>query len=226
MVAFSAIRPYDRCLMAAYRPGASIEDYCRACKTDRLHTVVAADGGHPIRVVCDYCRSEHNFRGGPRIDTSGGAAASSVAGSGRELTPRAVGAPLDIVSGRERVTVPMSIDSTQDLELLLRRIIREEAGVTAVIPADKWRDGTLVLKPGKPGLQEKSWPIETFFHKVVMLRNRLRTLEQQLNGSDLPEDAKIKLQAYVTGCYGSLTSFNVLFANEDDQFKGSGGSDA
>ena len=117
----------------------------------------------------------------------------------------------------------MPLESTDDLELLLRRIIREEAGVTAVTPADKWRGGTLVLKPGKPGLQEKSWPIETFFHKVVMLRNRLRTLEQQVNGSALPEDAKVKLQAYITGCYGSLTSFNVLFADEDDQFKGSAG---
>ena len=80
-----------------------------------------------------------------------------------------------------------------------------------------------MLRPGKPGLQEKSWPIETFFHKVVMLRNRLRTLEQQLNASDLPADVKVKLQAYVTGCYGTLTSFNVLFADEKDQFKGSGG---
>ena len=110
-----------------------------------------------------------------------------------------------------------------DIEMLLRRVIREEAGVTAVTPADKWRGGTLVLKPGKPGLQEKSWPIETFFHKVVMLRNRLRTLEQQLNASDLSDEAKMKLQAYVTGCYGTLTSFNVLFADEGDQFRGAGG---
>jgi hypothetical protein len=79
----------------------------------------------------------------------------------------------------------------------------------------------MVLRPGKPGVQEKTWPIETFFHKIVMLRNRLRTLEQQVNASDLPEDAKIKLQGYVTGCYGSLTSFNLLFADPDDQFKGS-----
>ena len=82
-----------------------------------------------------------------------------------------------------------------------------------------------MLRPGTPGLQEKTWPIETFFHKIVMLRNRLRTLEQQLNASDLPADAKVKLQAYITGCYGSLTSFNVLFADEHDQFKGSGGGD-
>ena len=112
-----------------------------------------------------------------------------------------------------------------DLERLIRRIIREESGLTPVAPAEKWRGGELVLRPGKPGLQEKTWPIESFFNKVVMLRNRLRTLEQQVNASDLPEDQKLKLQAYITGCYGSLTSFNVLFANEDDKFVGSGGGD-
>jgi hypothetical protein len=111
--------------------------------------------------------------------------------------------------------------STGDLEVLLRRVIREESGITPVAPAEKWRGGTLVLRPGTPGVQEKSWPIETFFHKVVMLRNRLRTLEQQVNASDLPDDVKVKLQAYISGCYGTLTSFNVLFADPDDQFKGS-----
>ena len=109
-----------------------------------------------------------------------------------------------------------------DLEALLRKVIRAESGVTVVVPADRWRDGLMVLRPGKPGLQEKSWPVETFFHKVVMIRNRLRTLEQQVNAMDIPEDAKVRLQAYITACYGSLTSFNVLFADEDDHFKGSG----
>ena len=80
-----------------------------------------------------------------------------------------------------------------------------------------------VVEPGTPGLQEKSWPIETFFHKVVMIRNRLRSLEQKINAMEAPEDVKVKLQAYISGCYGSLTSFNVLFADEGDQFKGSGG---
>jgi hypothetical protein len=129
-----------------------------------------------------------------------------------------------VISERERTAAPVALSntSTNDLELLLRRIIREEAGITPVAPAAKWRGGTLVLRPGTPGLQEKSWPIETFFHKVVMLRNRLRTLEQQVNASDLPDDVKVKLQGYVSGCYGSLTSFNVLFADEGDQFKGSG----
>ncbi|HUK37163.1 MAG TPA: hypothetical protein VLV86_24780 [Vicinamibacterales bacterium] len=114
-------------------------------------------------------------------------------------------------------------ETSADLEVLLRRIIREETGISPVVPADKWRGGTLVLRPGTAGMQEKSWPIETFFHKVVMLRNRLRTLEQQVNASELAEADKIKLQSYISGCYGTLTSFNVLFAEEGDQFKGSGG---
>jgi len=107
-----------------------------------------------------------------------------------------------------------------DIELLLRRIIREEAGLTPVAPAEKWRGGQVVIRPGREGLQEKTWPIETLFHKVVMIRNRLRSLEQHVNAADMPEDLKIKLQGYITGCYGSLTSFNVLFADDADGFKG------
>jgi hypothetical protein len=114
----------------------------------------------------------------------------------------------------------LSEGNTIDLELMLRRVIREETGITAVNIAEKWRGGELILRPGRADLQEKSWPIETFFHKVVMLRNRLRVLEQQINGMDLPEDTKIKIQGYITGCYGTLTSFNVLFAEEDDRFHG------
>ncbi|HEY2150096.1 MAG TPA: hypothetical protein VGH34_04765 [Vicinamibacterales bacterium] len=117
----------------------------------------------------------------------------------------------------------MTIDRDADLELLLRRIIREETGITPVAPAEKWRGGTFILRPGSAGLQEKSWPIETFFHKVVMLRNRLRTLEQQVNSAELTDEAKVRLQGYISGCYGTLTSFNVLFADDEDQFKGSGG---
>ena len=109
-----------------------------------------------------------------------------------------------------------------DLEMMLRQILREEAGLTALPPAEKWRDGLLVLRPGRADLQEKSWPIETFFHKVVMLRNRLRVLEQQINGADIPEELKLRLQGYITGCYGTLTSFNVLFSEEEDRFRGSG----
>lgn len=220
----SAFRPY--------RAGESIEDFCRACKTDRMHTVIVADvDGRPLRVTCGFCRSEHNFRGGPRVPVPGAPADDPQRPYGRGPTVpdsesrRVLTASLPLVSERERSepAVMSAHDSSVDLEQLLRRIIREESGLTPVAPAEKWRGGHLVLRPGKPGLQEKSWPIESFFHKVVMLRNRLRTLEQQLNASDLPEDVKVKLQGYVSGCYGTLTSFNVLFADEDDQFKGSGG---
>jgi hypothetical protein len=211
-----------------YRAGQSVEDFCRVCKADRLHTVVAADAdGRPIRVDCGYCHSEHNFRGGPLLRPSGVGAPATPSSAGRTAAakPRASSdrEPFPIVSERERTGPPMTPDREADLELLLRRVIREEAGITPVTPADKWRGGTLVLRPGTPGLQEKTWPIETFFHKVVMLRNRLRTLEQQVNGADLPDDVKVRLQGYISGCYGTLTSFNVLFAEEDDHFKGSGG---
>ena len=229
--------PSDR----VFRAGDEIEDLCRACKTDRLHTVIVVDeSGWPLRVQCGFCQSQHNYRGGPRIvansqrrhesSTSGGGQPLPTPNSQAFPRPKAQSpepktqSPEPIVSDRERTAPPMSLqDRSEDLELLLRRIIREEAGITPVTPAQKWRGGTMVLKPGAPGLQEKSWPIETFFHKVVMLRNRLRTLEQQVNASDLPDDVKLKLQGYVSGCYGSLTSFNVLFADESDQFKGSGG---
>lgn len=208
-----------------YSAGQSVDDYCRACKTDRLHTIVVVDGaGAPLRVVCGYCDSEHNYRGGPRIDVddtdtrSPARPRASSAATGRD--------PMPIVSDRERVFPMMSVPGgADDLELLIRRIVREEGGVTPVVPAEKWRGGTLVLRPGTPGLQEKSIPIDTLFHKIVMIRNRLRTLEQQVNASDLPDDVKVKLQSYVTGCYGSLTTFNVLFADEDDQFSGTGTGD-
>src|SRR4051794_28209969 len=216
-------------LPRSYRAGESLEDFCRACKTDRLHTVIAADAdGRPIRVACGYCRSEHNYRGGPRIDSGGPERAASTPSARARptearLKPDATRTPFPLVSDRERSAPPMTIDPSTDVELLLRRIIREETGLTSAVPAEKWRGGTLILKPGTEGLQDKSWPIETFFHKIVMLRNRLRTLEQQVNAANLPDDLKVKLQTYVSGCYGSLTSFNVLFAEDEDEFKGSSG---
>ncbi len=207
-----------------YRAGQTVEDYCRACHVDRIHTVVVVDGdGQPLRVSCDFCRSEHNFRGGGRMrlcpGPCPGAAAATAPRPIRSTSP-AVSSALPLVSEREISEPVMSDPSGVNLEALIRRIIREETGLTPAAPAEKWRGGDLVLRPGKPGVQEKTWPIETFFHKIVMLRNRLRTLEQQLNASDLPDDQKLKIQSYITGCYGSLTSFNVLFADETDRFVG------
>jgi hypothetical protein len=193
--------------MTAGRAGQQVDDLCRQCKVVRHHTVVATGTeGEIVRVVCDFCHSEHNFRGGGGVRSA----------PSPEASPR-LSAP------SERISQPMSTDATgSDLETLLRRVIREEAGLTPVAPAQRWRGGQLVLRPGN-GSAEKSWPIEGFFHKIVMLRNRLRTLEQQVNLSGLPEDEKVKLQGYVTACYGTLTSFNVLFADTEDHFRGSGG---
>jgi hypothetical protein len=114
---------------------------------------------------------------------------------------------------RERIapTMTASDDSGSDLEAMLRRVIREETGLTDATPAEKWRGGSIVLRPGKPGLQEKSWPIDTFFHKIVMLRNRLRTLEQHVNASELPDEGKLAAGLH----HGLLhrSRANVLFAD-------------
>jgi hypothetical protein len=186
-----------------HRAGARIDDQCRACKTSRTHVIVAVDPeGAIAQVVCDFCGSRHRYHG--NVSSSGGTA-------------------FPLVSERER-SFPVT-DAPADLEMILRRVIREETGLTPVTPAEKWRGGEFVLRPGVPGREEKSWPIDAFFHKVVMLRNRLRVLEQNINALEIPEDVKIKLQGYITGCYGSLTSFNVLFADADDRFRGSGGQD-
>ena len=222
-----------------FRAGQTVEDLCRACKVDRQHTIiVAAPGGErPLRVQCDYCGSQHAFRGGgsdtPREAwTASREVASRQAASSRGSTARSEPAPFrsrdpfPVVAERECADPPLVVEVPMhgpvELEALLRRIIREETGLTAAVPADRWRGGTLSIKPGNSSLQEKTWPIETFFNKVVLIRNRLRTLEQQVNALEIDADQKVKLQTYITGCYGSLTSFNVLFADEADQFKGSG----
>jgi len=94
--------------------------------------------------------------------------------------------------------------------------------VSEIIPlADKWKGGTLVLQPKDVSLSNKEIPIDTFFHKIVMLRDRLRVLEQKINSSKVIEDQdKIDLQQYITRSYDSLTTFNVLFKSNSQQFKG------
>lgn len=206
------------------RAGDRIDDLCRACKSVRQHTVIVVDSqSNPLRVICDYCGSQHNYRGGEKSESPRPIASPTEHAGGTRVP---AGDTLALVSERERRFPAMKVDTPDgqnvDLELVLRRIIREETGLTATAPAEKWREGHLVLRPGRADLQEKSWPIETFFHKIVMLRNRLRVLEQQINGAEIPAELKVKLQAYITGCYGTLTSFNVLFAEEEDRFHGAG----
>jgi hypothetical protein len=91
---------------------------------------------------------------------------------------------------------------------------------------DRWRGGELVMIPGKEGTQEKRLPLDALFHKIVMIRDRLRVLEQKVNGhKGLSPDEKIQMQQYITACYGSLTTFNALFRRREDGFIGQGGKD-
>lgn len=112
--------------------------------------------------------------------------------------------------------------SFSEVESTLVEILRKWSDVTTLVPlADKWKGGTLVFQPGDPSLSGKEIPVSTFFHKIVMVRDRLRVMEQKINSSKvLSDQEKVDLQQYITRIYGSLTTFNVLFKNKSDQFVG------
>ena len=126
--------------------------------------------------------------------------------------------------GGEQVDLGGELTMTRD-ELM--EIFREAAGEKVEVPlAAKWEGGVIQLVPGKTELQAKELPIDALFHKVVMVRDRLRTLEQKINAhAKLTDAEKVEMQQYITRCYGSLTSFNVLFRDKADQFVGQKGED-
>jgi len=108
-----------------------------------------------------------------------------------------------------------------DVEKSLLSILKKWNGLGEPIAiGDKWKGGTMRLEPGQAGLAHKDIPIDTFFHKIVMLRDRLRVMEQKINASNIEEIEKIELQQYITRIYGSLTTFNVLFKLQSDYFVG------
>lgn len=113
--------------------------------------------------------------------------------------------------------------SLYDVEKSLREILERFSDVSQVVAlADKFKNGTLILQPADTNLASKEIPINKFWHKIIMLRDRLRVMEQKINSADMDEQLKIDLQQYLTRIYGSLTTFNVLFASKDQQFKGTG----
>lgn len=122
---------------------------------------------------------------------------------------------IDAVSAEEGVTF-------SEAEKSLIKILRNFSDISEEVPlGDRWAGGTLILKPSDDSLKEKELPIETFFHKIVMVRDRLRVMEQRINSSDkLTDEDKINLQQYLTRIYGSLTTFNVLFKYKEDYFVG------
>lgn len=111
--------------------------------------------------------------------------------------------------------------SFYDVEQSLLSILKKWNGLgEPVAIGDKWKGGNLKLVPGQAGLAHKDVPIDVFFHKIVMLRDRLRVMEQKINASNLEEIEKVELQQYITRIYGSLTTFNVLFKSQSDYFVG------
>jgi hypothetical protein len=118
------------------------------------------------------------------------------------------------------------IETHSEVEKSLLKILRLWGGVSEIVPlGDRWEKGMMILQPADKTLKPKEIPIEDFFHKIVMLRDRLRVLEQNINSNkSLSDEEKVNIQQYITRCYGSLTTFNVLFKNKEQWFVGEKGS--
>ena len=119
------------------------------------------------------------------------------------------------------------VETNSEIETSLLKILRMWGGISEVVPiGDKWKNGMMLLQPADKSLKPKEIPIEDFFHKIVMLRDRLRVLEQNINShKTLTDEDKVNMQQYITRCYGSLTTFNVLFKNKEQWFVGASGKE-
>lgn len=122
--------------------------------------------------------------------------------------------------------VTAEVETVSEVEKSLLKILRQWSDVTEVVPiGDKWIGGTMSLQAADKTLKPKDIPIDDFFHKIVMLRDRLRVLEQNINSNKkLSDEEKVSIQQYITRCYGSLTTFNVLFKNKEQWFIGEKGN--
>lgn len=124
--------------------------------------------------------------------------------------------------------VTEEVETHSDMEKSLLRILRQWAEVSEVVPlGERWMGGTMLLQPADKSQKPKELPVEVFFHKIVMLRDRLRVMEQQINAhKKLTDEDKVNLQQYITRIYGTLTTFNVLFKNKEHWFVGEKGSES
>lgn len=120
----------------------------------------------------------------------------------------------------DRIEPAVEVSFTEAEKALVKILKTYNAVNESVDMGDRWTDGTLILRPGEEGLKAKELPIDTFFHKIVMVRDRLRVMEQRINASGLTDEEKVNLQQYITRIYGSLTTFNVLFRRKQDGFVG------
>ena len=113
-----------------------------------------------------------------------------------------------------------------EAEKSLVKILKSWSDITEVVElGDKWDDVMMILQPKDPNVKGKEIPIDTFFHKIVMVRDRLRVMEQRINASQISDEEKVNLQQYITRIYGSLTTFNVLFKFKEHYFTGEKSSD-
>ena len=127
----------------------------------------------------------------------------------------------------ERIEPDTDMVSMLEIERVLTNIIKRHSDIQETVPMHgKWIGGKMSLTPGNPSLSGKIIPMESFFHKIVMLRDRLRVMEQKINANTkMNDEEKVDLQQYITRIYGSLTTFNVLFKNPEEQFIGEKGKD-
>ena len=173
--------------------------------------------------TCSQYVQRGTFTAKPQAQTRGG---RSFGGRALRIAPDSQGSEqahekLDFVLPEE--LLDMNADEFREV---LREVIRDELGLSNTPLGARWEGGEVIMKPGKEGTAEKRIPIEALFSKVVMIRDKLRVLEQKLNAhAKLSAEEKVAMQQYITGCYGSLTTFNVLFANKNDNFVGQKGDD-
>ena len=166
------------------------------------------------RSTCSHYAKRGEFKPSPPKKTSR-------RGSSRRAQAAPAPSPQPLVIPEDLLNM-----DADEFRLVLRHVLRDELGLGEAAIGPRWAGGEMILKPGREGTAEKTIPIESLFRKVVLIRDKLRVLEQKINSHPrLTDEEKVQMQQYVTQCYGSLTTFNVLFTSKEDGFVGQRGKD-